>query len=225
MLTFQFYLYVDEAHSVGAIGPNGRGVCDYFGIDPREIDILMGTFTKSFGAAGGYIAGTKELIDRLKLRSHAFTYADSVSPAILTQIIASMGSIMGIAPPLMVPPLTPLIEDPISSDSISISSNRSRNLIAYGPAPSNYLPNWMNLPVSLLNGTEGRERLRRLAFNSRYLSSGLRKLGFLMYGHRDSPIIPLLIFNPGKMNYFSQMMLKRIGPDLNPIVVVVVAYP
>lgn len=46
-----------------------------------------------------------------------------------------------------------------------------------------------------------------------------------MYGHRDSPIIPLLIFNPGKMPYFSQMMLKRIGPDLTPIVVVVVAYP
>jgi serine palmitoyltransferase len=48
----QFYLYVDEAHSIGALGPNGRGVCDYFGVDPRCIDILMGTFTKSFGASG-----------------------------------------------------------------------------------------------------------------------------------------------------------------------------
>ena len=42
----QFYLYVDEAHSIGALGPNGRGVCDYFGVDPRRIDVLMGTFTK-----------------------------------------------------------------------------------------------------------------------------------------------------------------------------------
>jgi len=42
----QFYLYVDEAHSVGALGPRGRGVCDYFGLDPRKVDILMGTFTK-----------------------------------------------------------------------------------------------------------------------------------------------------------------------------------
>lgn len=50
---------MDEAHSIGAIGPNGRGVCDYYGIDSREIDILMGTFTKSFGSAGGYIAGPK----------------------------------------------------------------------------------------------------------------------------------------------------------------------
>ena len=46
----QAYLYLDEAHSVGAMGPNGRGICDYYGIHPSEIDILMGTFTKSFGA-------------------------------------------------------------------------------------------------------------------------------------------------------------------------------
>ncbi|KAI8848293.1 pyridoxal phosphate-dependent transferase [Chytridium lagenaria] len=49
---YKFFLYLDEAHSVGAMGPNGRGICDYYGIDTSEIDILMGTFTKSFGAAG-----------------------------------------------------------------------------------------------------------------------------------------------------------------------------
>lgn len=43
---YKFALYVDEAHSIGALGPNGRGVCDYFGISPDSIDILMGTFTK-----------------------------------------------------------------------------------------------------------------------------------------------------------------------------------
>lgn len=43
----------------GAMGPRGRGVCDYWGVDPREVDIMMGTFTKSFGSAGGYIAGQK----------------------------------------------------------------------------------------------------------------------------------------------------------------------
>lgn len=41
------------------MGKRGRGICDYYGVDPREVDILMGTFTKSFGSAGGYIAGTK----------------------------------------------------------------------------------------------------------------------------------------------------------------------
>ena len=56
---YKCYVYLDEAHSVGAMGPRGRGIVDYFGIDPKEIDILMGTFTKSFGSAGGYIAGSK----------------------------------------------------------------------------------------------------------------------------------------------------------------------
>lgn len=174
----------------------------------------MGTFTKSFGASGGYVAGSKELVDRLRLRSHAMTYSDSMSPPVLAQIMASMASIMGVAPPLAMP-----AED--DNDSMSVVSRPA----AYGPASASLLPSWMNLPSNLLNGTDGRERLRRLAFNSRYLASGLRKLGFIMYGHRDSPIIPLLIFQPGKMHFFSQMMMDRVGHDKTPIVVVVVAYP
>lgn len=56
---YKAYVYLDEAHSIGAIGPHGKGVVDYFGMDPRDIDIMMGTFTKSFGAVGGYIGGSK----------------------------------------------------------------------------------------------------------------------------------------------------------------------
>ena len=56
---YKAYLFLDEAHSIGAMGPRGRGVTDYFGVDPNDVDIMMGTFTKSFGAAGGYIAATK----------------------------------------------------------------------------------------------------------------------------------------------------------------------
>ena len=47
-------------------------------------------------------------------------------------------------------------------------------------------------------GTEGEERLQRLAFNSRYLRLGLKRLGFIVCGHDDSPIIPLLLYNPAK---------------------------
>ena len=60
------YIYLDEAHSVGAMGPKGRGVVDYYEMDPKDIDIMMGTFTKSFGAAGGYIAGSKQLVHHLR---------------------------------------------------------------------------------------------------------------------------------------------------------------
>ena len=56
---YKAYLYLDEAHSIGAMGVRGAGVADYFGVDPKDIDIMMGTFTKSFGSAGGYIGGSK----------------------------------------------------------------------------------------------------------------------------------------------------------------------
>ena len=55
---YKCYLYLDEAHSIGAVGDTGRGVCEYAGVDTTDIDIMMGTFTKSFGAIGGYIAGS-----------------------------------------------------------------------------------------------------------------------------------------------------------------------
>ena len=54
----QAYVYLDEAHSIGAMGKTGRGVAEYWGVDPADIDIMMGTFTKSFGASGGYIAAS-----------------------------------------------------------------------------------------------------------------------------------------------------------------------
>lgn len=56
---YRAYLYVDEAHSIGALGSHGRGVVDYYQVNPNDIDVHMGTFTKSFGSAGGYIAGKK----------------------------------------------------------------------------------------------------------------------------------------------------------------------
>jgi serine palmitoyltransferase len=66
---------------------------------------------------------------------------------------------------------------------------------------------------------QGEERLKRLAFNARYLRLGLKRLGFIIYGHDDSPIIPLMLYNPAKMPAFSHEMLAR------KISVVVVGYP
>jgi len=187
-------------------------------------------------------------------------YAESMSPAVLAQVLASMSSIMGVSPPLTAAssssssapaaiassssasthliPSIPFHHSASDTDlSLSFGPSGGGSSIGgqsegeeewaavYGPAPSSSLPSWLSLPPSLLNGTEGRERLRRLAFNSRYLSSGLRKLGFIVYGSRDSPIVPVLLFNPAKMPMFSRMMLERIGADKTPIVVVVVAYP
>lgn len=71
---YKAYLYLDEAHSVGAMGSRGRGVTDYFNVDPKEVDILMGTFTKSFGSAGGYLAGSK-----VCLSGYTFAYSSLIN--------------------------------------------------------------------------------------------------------------------------------------------------
>ncbi|KAL8988935.1 MAG: hypothetical protein Q9177_002071 [Variospora cf. flavescens] len=163
---YKFSLFVDEAHSIGALGPNGRGVCDYFGVDPSEVDILMGTLTKSFGANGGYIAGDKALIDKLRVTNAGTIFGESPTPSILAQITSSLRIITG----------------------------------------------------ELVPG-QGEERLQRLAFNSRYLRLGLKRLGFIVYGNDDSPIIPLMLYNPAKIPAFSHEMLAR------KISVVVVGYP
>ncbi|KAL4071801.1 pyridoxal phosphate-dependent transferase [Scleroderma yunnanense] len=216
---YKFYLFVDEAHSIGALGPHGRGVTDYFNIPPRSVDILMGTFTKSFGASGGYIAGRKSLIDNLRLRGHSGPYAEAITPPVLTQIVASMASIMGVAPPVASPPKASVA---LTTPTTNGSLVRTVDYVHPGMAPSSALPTWLSLPSSLSDGSEARERIRRLAFNSRYLHAGLKKLGFITYGHPFSPIVPLLLFNPGKMPTFARMMRARRP---TPIVVVVVAYP
>lgn len=93
---YKAYLYLDEAHSIGALGSTGRGVVDYFNCDPLDVDIMMGTFTKSFGSSGGYIAGSKQLISHIRLSSQGACYASSMSAVVAQQIISSMTIIMGI---------------------------------------------------------------------------------------------------------------------------------
>uniref|UniRef100_T1JAM9 serine C-palmitoyltransferase n=1 Tax=Strigamia maritima TaxID=126957 RepID=T1JAM9_STRMM len=92
---YKAYLYVDEAHSIGSLGQHGRGVVDYYNCNPNDVDVLMGTFSKSFGASGGYIAGKKELIEHIRRHSHAMFYASSMSAPVAQQIISSMKIIMG----------------------------------------------------------------------------------------------------------------------------------
>jgi 8-amino-7-oxononanoate synthase len=73
-------LYVDEAHSIGTMGPEGRGICDHFGVDPREGDLWMGTISKALGAQGGYLAGSDRLIRYLGFTTPAFVFSTACSP-------------------------------------------------------------------------------------------------------------------------------------------------
>jgi len=91
---YKCYLWVDEAHSIGALGKTGRGVCEFWGIDTKEVDLLMGTYTKSFASVGGYVTGTKEIIDHIRRYSFG-NYEPTMSPGCCQQILTSMGVIMG----------------------------------------------------------------------------------------------------------------------------------
>ena len=83
------YVYLDEAHSIGAMGPTGRGCCEYTGVDPADVDILMGTFTKSFGGMGGYVAADRRIIAELRRECAGSAYHNSLSPVVCQQIISS----------------------------------------------------------------------------------------------------------------------------------------
>ncbi len=92
---YKAYLYVDEAHSIGALGPSGRGVCEHTGVNPADVDILMGTFTKSFSGMGGYIAADKKTIAYLRACNQGMLYHNSMSPVVTQQIITAFKVIMG----------------------------------------------------------------------------------------------------------------------------------
>jgi len=71
---------VDEAHSLGTMGPEGRGICDFFGCDPADGDLWMGTISKALGAGGGYLAGSDRLIRYLGFTTPAFVFSTACSP-------------------------------------------------------------------------------------------------------------------------------------------------
>lgn len=90
---YKFYIYMDEAHSLGGIGKTGRGACEYSSIDFNEIDVLMGTFSKSFCGLGGYIAGKKDMVNFVRKTSNLALYGEQMAPAVAMQIILSIRSL------------------------------------------------------------------------------------------------------------------------------------
>lgn len=77
---YKTFLMVDEAHSMGTIGKTGRGISEYFGVNPQDVDIWMGTLSKSFASCGGYIAGSSALIEYLKYTAPGFVFSVGMSP-------------------------------------------------------------------------------------------------------------------------------------------------
>lgn len=153
---YNAYLYLDEAHSIGAMGRNGKGICEHAGVNPRDVDVMMGTFTKSFGSCGGYIAGSSDLVDHVTRISPGHKYAASMSPACVEQIISALNLIMGRA-----------------------------------------------------NSTRGTEKIMALHDNSNYFRAKLLEMGMDVLGDWDSPVMPIMMYAPGKIASLSRACLDR----------------
>lgn len=163
---YKAYLFLDEAHSIGAVGKHGGGVCEHFGVSPADVDVMMGTFTKSFGSCGGYIAGPRDLIQCLRRLGPAHCYATSMSAPAVEQVISSM---------------------------------------------------------DLLRGKDGSDRgvkkIQQLHDNANYFRRKLSAMGCSVLGSDDSPVMPFMLFHPGKICSTSRLLLER------GIALVVVGFP
>jgi 8-amino-7-oxononanoate synthase len=84
------WLMVDEAHALGVLGPRGFGTADRFGVDPGEVDIWMGTLSKSLVSCGGYIAGSKDLVDFLKVAAPGFVFSVGMAPPAAAAALAAL---------------------------------------------------------------------------------------------------------------------------------------
>ena len=73
-------LMLDEAHGIGVLGANGRGAGEHFGLED-DVDIIMGTFSKSFASLGGFMAAKKEVVEYVKHTSRPFIFSASITPA------------------------------------------------------------------------------------------------------------------------------------------------
>lgn len=84
------WLMVDEAHALGVVGARGHGVHEHFGIDPHEVDIWMGTLSKTLSGCGGYIAGNASLIEWLRHSAPGFVYSVGLAPALAAAAAESL---------------------------------------------------------------------------------------------------------------------------------------
>lgn len=86
-------LYVDDAHSLGVLGKNGRGTADHFGCTD-DVDIIMGTFSKSLAAQGGFVAGEHKVIDYIRHHSRPFIFSASLAPALIATVDKALDIMM-----------------------------------------------------------------------------------------------------------------------------------
>ncbi|MBE0460825.1 MAG: aminotransferase class I/II-fold pyridoxal phosphate-dependent enzyme [Candidatus Aminicenantes bacterium] len=80
---------VDDAHGIGVMGKNGRGTAEHFGVED-DVDLVMGTFSKSFASLGGFVAGEKKVISYIKHFARSLIFSASITPASVATVLANL---------------------------------------------------------------------------------------------------------------------------------------
>ncbi len=83
-------MLVDEAHCIGVLGASGRGISEYFQVSRTEVNLWMGTLSKSFASCGGYIAASKELVEYLNYTAPGFVFSVGMSPPNAAAALAAL---------------------------------------------------------------------------------------------------------------------------------------
>ncbi|MDI6788603.1 MAG: aminotransferase class I/II-fold pyridoxal phosphate-dependent enzyme, partial [Planctomycetota bacterium] len=86
---YKFRLMVDDAHSIGVMGENGRGTAAHFNVD-KDVDLIMGTFSKSFASLGGFIAGEEAVISYIKHHARALIFSASMPPSAVATVLCAL---------------------------------------------------------------------------------------------------------------------------------------
>jgi 7-keto-8-aminopelargonate synthetase-like enzyme len=80
---------VDDAHGIGVMGKNGRGTAEHFGVED-DVDLVMGTFSKSFAALGGFVVGDKKVISYIKHHARSLIFSASITPPSVATVLATL---------------------------------------------------------------------------------------------------------------------------------------
>ncbi len=86
---YNLKIMVDDAHGIGVLGKDGRGTAEHFNLE-KEVDLIMGTFSKSLASVGGFIAGPKEVISWIKHKARTLIFSASPPPASVASVIAAL---------------------------------------------------------------------------------------------------------------------------------------
>ncbi|PNG27094.1 aminotransferase class I/II-fold pyridoxal phosphate-dependent enzyme [Methylocella silvestris] len=84
------WLMIDEAHSLGVLGDEGRGLCEQCGVDPQRVDLMVGTLSKALASCGGFVAGKTAVIDWMRYTLPGFVYSVGLSPVISAAAAAAL---------------------------------------------------------------------------------------------------------------------------------------